>query len=65
MSRIAPKPGSYPAPQTDARGDVVSHTLTRVTDSPLDRAVADARIGLRCRVRTRLRRNAAHVPEFP
>jgi squalene-hopene/tetraprenyl-beta-curcumene cyclase len=43
VTRIAPKPGSYPAPQSDARGDIVSHTLRRVTDSPLDRAVADAR----------------------
>ena len=46
MSRIAPKPGSYPAPQSDARGDIVSHTLRRVTDSHLDRAVADARDAL-------------------
>jgi squalene-hopene/tetraprenyl-beta-curcumene cyclase len=46
VSRIAPKPGTYPAPQSDARGDVVSHTLRRVTDSPLDRAVADARDAL-------------------
>ena len=46
MSRIAPKPGSYPVPQPDARGDIVSHTLRRVTDSPLDRAVGDARDAL-------------------
>jgi squalene-hopene/tetraprenyl-beta-curcumene cyclase len=46
VTRIAPKPGSYPAPQTDARGDIVSHTLRRVTDSPLDRAVAEARDAL-------------------
>jgi squalene-hopene/tetraprenyl-beta-curcumene cyclase len=46
MSRIAPKPGPDPAPQTDARGDIVSHTLRRVTDSPLDRAVAEARDAL-------------------
>ncbi len=46
MSRIAPKPGSYPVPQPDARGDIVSHTLRRVTDSPLDRAVVDARDAL-------------------
>jgi squalene-hopene/tetraprenyl-beta-curcumene cyclase len=46
MNRFAPKPGSYPAPQPDARGDIVSHTLRRVTDSPLDRAVADARDAL-------------------
>jgi squalene-hopene/tetraprenyl-beta-curcumene cyclase len=46
MSRIAPKPGPHPAPQTDARGDIVSHTLRRVTDSPLDRAVAEARDAL-------------------
>jgi squalene-hopene/tetraprenyl-beta-curcumene cyclase len=46
VSRIAPKPGSYPVPQPDARGDIVSHTLRRVTDSPLDRALADARDAL-------------------
>ena len=46
MSRIAPNPGSYPVPQPDARGDIVSHTLRRVTDSPLDRALADARDAL-------------------
>ena len=46
MSRIAPKPGQRPAPQPDARGDIVSHTLRRVTDTPLDRAVADAREAL-------------------
>ena len=46
MSRIAPKPGAHPAPQSDARGDLVSHTLRRVTDSPLDRAVAEARDAL-------------------
>jgi squalene-hopene/tetraprenyl-beta-curcumene cyclase len=46
MTRIAPKPGSHPAPQSDARGDIVSHTLRRVTDSPLDRAIADARDAL-------------------
>ena len=46
MSRIAPKPGSYPVPQPEARGDIVSHTLRRVTDSPLDRAVLDARDAL-------------------
>jgi squalene-hopene/tetraprenyl-beta-curcumene cyclase len=49
VSRIAPKPGSVPAPQTDARGDIVSHTLRRVTDSPLDRAVAEARDALMAR----------------
>ncbi|MDP9082220.1 MAG: squalene--hopene cyclase [Pseudomonadota bacterium] len=46
MSRTAQQPGAHPAPATDARGDIVSHTLTRVTDSPLDRAVADARDAL-------------------
>jgi squalene-hopene/tetraprenyl-beta-curcumene cyclase len=30
----------------DARGDIVSHTLRRVTDSPLDRAIVDARDAL-------------------
>ena len=49
MSRIAPKPGTYPAPPSDARGDIVSHTLRRVTDSPLDRTVADARDALLAR----------------
>ena len=46
MSRIAPKPGSYPVPQPDVRDGIVSHTLRRVTDSPLDRAVVDARDAL-------------------
>jgi len=46
VSRVAPKPGSHPAPLSDARGDVVSHTLRRVTDSPLDRAIVDARDAL-------------------
>ncbi len=46
MSRIASKPGSYPAPAADARGDIIAHTLRRVTDSPLDRAVAQARDAL-------------------
>jgi squalene-hopene/tetraprenyl-beta-curcumene cyclase len=49
VSRIAPKPGSNPAPQSDVRNDIVSHTLRRVTDSPLDRAVADARDALLAR----------------
>ena len=49
MNRIAPKPGSHPAPLSDARGDVVSHTLRRVTDSPLDRAIVDARDALAAR----------------
>jgi squalene-hopene/tetraprenyl-beta-curcumene cyclase len=52
VSRIAPKPGSVPAPQPDARGDIVSHTLRRVTDSPLDRAVAEARDALAARQHT-------------
>jgi len=46
LSRFAPKPGSYPVPQSDVRDDIVSHTLRRVTDSPLDRAVLDARDAL-------------------
>jgi squalene-hopene/tetraprenyl-beta-curcumene cyclase len=50
VSRIAPKPGPqpgpHPAPHTDARGDIVAHTLRRVTDSPLDRAIVDARDAL-------------------
>ena len=46
MSRIAPKPGPQPGPQTDVRGDIVAHTLRRVTDSPLDRAIVDARDAL-------------------
>jgi squalene-hopene/tetraprenyl-beta-curcumene cyclase len=49
VNRIAPKPVSYPAPLSDARGDIVSHTLRRVTDSPLDRAVLDARDALLAR----------------
>jgi squalene-hopene/tetraprenyl-beta-curcumene cyclase len=43
VSRTAPKPGSYPAPHLDARGEIVSHSLKAVTDSPLDRAVTEAR----------------------
>jgi squalene-hopene/tetraprenyl-beta-curcumene cyclase len=46
VSRIASKPGSHPAPQSDARGDIVSHTLRRVTDSPLDHAIVNARDAL-------------------
>jgi squalene-hopene/tetraprenyl-beta-curcumene cyclase len=46
VSRIAPKPGPQPGPQTDVRGDIVAHTLRRVTDSPLDRAIVDARDAL-------------------
>ncbi len=49
MNRIAPKPGSYPGPPSDARGEIVSHTLVRVTDSPLDRAVLEARDALLAR----------------
>ena len=49
MSRIAPKPGSYPVPPPDVRDDIVSHTLRRVSDSPLDRAVVDARDALLAR----------------
>jgi len=46
VSRIAPKPGAYPAPHPDARADIVSHTLKRVADTPLDRAVLEARDAL-------------------
>jgi len=46
LTRIAPKPGSYPAESPDLRGDVVSHGLRRVTDSALDRAIAAARDAL-------------------
>src|SRR3981189_1514169 len=46
MSSTAPKPGSHPPPKWDARGDIVPHTLRRVTDSPLDRAIVDARDAL-------------------
>ncbi len=49
MSRIAPKPGTYPVPPPDVLDDVVSHTLRRVNDSPLDRAVAEARDALLAR----------------
>jgi len=49
VSRIAPKPGSYPVPHSDVRDDIVSHTLRRVTDSPLDRAIVDARDALAAR----------------
>jgi squalene-hopene/tetraprenyl-beta-curcumene cyclase len=46
VSRIAPKPGTPPVPQSDPRADIVSHTLRRVTDSPLDRCVVEARDAL-------------------
>ena len=49
MNRTAPKPDSHPVPAPDARGDIVSHTLRRVADSPLDRAVIDARDALLAR----------------
>jgi squalene-hopene/tetraprenyl-beta-curcumene cyclase len=48
MNRIAPGI-PYPDPQSDARGEIVSHTLRRVTDSPLDRAVLQARDALLAR----------------
>ena len=47
--RIAPKPGSHPAPQSDARGDVVSHTLRRVTDLAAGSGMVDARDALLAR----------------
>src|SRR6202789_3512928 len=46
MSRIAPKPGPHPGPQTDARGAIVPHPLRGAPDSPLDRAIVDARDAL-------------------
>jgi squalene-hopene/tetraprenyl-beta-curcumene cyclase len=46
LSRIAPKPGTYPVPEPDLRDDIVSHTLRRVSDSPLDHAVQEARDAL-------------------
>jgi squalene-hopene/tetraprenyl-beta-curcumene cyclase len=49
VSRNAPQPGGYPVPDSDARADIVSHTLRRVTDSPLDRALEDAREALLAR----------------
>jgi squalene-hopene/tetraprenyl-beta-curcumene cyclase len=46
VSRIAPKPGTPPVPQLDPRADIVSHTLRRVADSPLDRSILEARDAL-------------------
>jgi squalene-hopene/tetraprenyl-beta-curcumene cyclase len=46
VNRTAPKPGSHPVLPSDARGDIVSHTLKRVSDSPLDRAIVEARDAL-------------------
>ena len=47
MNRTAPKTTPFPAELPDARSDIVSHTLKRVTDSsPLDRAIAAARDAL-------------------
>ena len=43
MNQTAPKPTPFPTEQPDARGDIVTHTLRRTTDSsPLDRAIAVA-----------------------
>ncbi|HEV7613298.1 MAG TPA: squalene--hopene cyclase [Steroidobacteraceae bacterium] len=49
MTRIAPDLSPHLEPQSDARGEIVSHTLRRVTDSPLDRAVLEARDALLAR----------------
>src|ERR1700735_2016269 len=47
VNRTAPKTAPFPAELPDARSDIVSHTLKRVTDSsPLDRAIAEARAAL-------------------
>ena len=47
VNRTAPKTAPFPAELPDARGDIVSHTLRRITDSsPLDRAIAEARDAL-------------------
>jgi squalene-hopene/tetraprenyl-beta-curcumene cyclase len=46
VSSTAPKPATHQAPPAEARNDIVSHTLTRVTDSPLDRALLAARDSL-------------------
>jgi squalene-hopene/tetraprenyl-beta-curcumene cyclase len=47
VNRTAPKPAPFPAELPDARSDIVSHSLKRVTDSsPLDRAIAEARDAL-------------------
>jgi squalene-hopene/tetraprenyl-beta-curcumene cyclase len=47
VNRTAPKPAPFPAELPDARSDIVSHTLRRITDStPLDRAIAESRDAL-------------------
>ena len=47
MNRTAPKTTPFPAELPDARGDIVSHSLKRITDSsPLDRAIGAARDAL-------------------
>ncbi len=55
MNRVAPKPNEFqtelelPDARADiaARGDIVSHTLRRISDtSPLDRAIAESRDAL-------------------
>jgi squalene-hopene/tetraprenyl-beta-curcumene cyclase len=46
VSQIAPKPGSYPVELPDSRGEIASHKLRRITDSPLDRAIEEARDAL-------------------
>jgi squalene-hopene/tetraprenyl-beta-curcumene cyclase len=47
VNRTAPKTTPFPAELPDARGDIVSHSLKRITDSsPLDRAIGAARDAL-------------------
>jgi squalene-hopene/tetraprenyl-beta-curcumene cyclase len=46
VNKITPNPGILPLVLPDPRSDVLSHTLTRVSESPLDRAIADARDAL-------------------
>jgi squalene-hopene/tetraprenyl-beta-curcumene cyclase len=46
LNRIAQKPATAPAPGTQARGDVVSHTLTKTVSTLLDRVIAAARDAL-------------------
>jgi squalene-hopene/tetraprenyl-beta-curcumene cyclase len=46
VNRIAPKPAPFPSGPPDARGTVVAHSLKRIAESPLDRAVTEARDAL-------------------
>ncbi len=43
MTRTSSKPATFPKAFAEGRGDVVAHSLTRIAETPLDRAIAEAR----------------------